>query len=55
MTELTAEERKTRAEYFRKWRAENRDKVSEYNRRYWAKKTAERKDREEHAETKDKP
>ena len=24
-------------EYFRKWRANNKDRVKEYNRRYWQK------------------
>jgi len=27
--------RKTRAEYYRQWRAKNPDKVREKNRRYW--------------------
>lgn len=41
---LTAEERtiiEARRAYQRKWRAENKDKVKEHNRRYWLKKAAE--------------
>ena len=32
----------TRKEYYRKWRAANKDKVRQHNRNYWAKKAAER-------------
>ena len=38
--ELTQEEREARSRYFREWRAKNRDKVREYNRRYWQRRTA---------------
>lgn len=27
--------KQARREYFRKWRANNKDRVKEYNRRYW--------------------
>jgi hypothetical protein len=30
-----------RKEYYRKWRAANKDKVKQHNRRYWEKKAAE--------------
>ena len=30
-----------RKEYYRKWRAANKDKVKQHNRNYWAKKAAE--------------
>ena len=32
---------KVRNEYARKWRIENRDKMREYQRRYWEKKAKE--------------
>lgn len=41
---LSVDERvmiETRRAYQRKWRAENKDKVKEHNRRYWLKKAAE--------------
>lgn len=31
---------KARKDYFRAWRSQNRDKVREYNLRYWAKRAA---------------
>ena len=34
-------------EYYRKWRAANPDKKREYNRRYWAKKAAQKEKGEE--------
>lgn len=43
-TPLTAEEKATRAAYFREWRAKNREKVKLYNQRYWQKKTAQGKE-----------
>ena len=41
---LSAEERaeiEARRAYQRKWRAENKNKVREHNRRFWLKKAAE--------------
>ena len=35
-----------RREYYRQWRAKNKDRVREYNARYWAKR-AERMAREQ--------
>lgn len=29
----------TRKDYFRKWRGKNRDKIKDYNRKYWEKKS----------------
>lgn len=49
-TPLTAEERATRAAYFREWRARNREKVKLYNQRYWQKKTAQGKERDDATE-----
>lgn len=39
--ELTDQAREARREYMKNWRAENRDKTREYQRRYWAKKARE--------------
>lgn len=38
MEKLSADALARRREYIRKWRAKNRDKVREYNLRYWAKR-----------------
>lgn len=43
-TQLTAQEREIRAQYFREWRARNKEKVKLYNQRYWRKKTAQKKE-----------
>lgn len=43
-TPLTAEEKATRAAYFREWRAKNREKVKLYNQRYWQKRAAQAKE-----------
>lgn len=32
--------RKERLEYYREWRAKNKDKVREHNRRYWERRAA---------------
>ena len=31
---------KARREYYKKWRAANKDKVAQHNRKFWAKKAA---------------
>ena len=36
-TELTPEELQARREYFKKWRAKNKDKQKIYQKKYWAK------------------
>ncbi len=44
LNSLSSEERKeieARREYQRKWRAANRDRVKQHNRRFYAKKAAE--------------
>lgn len=48
MVELTLEERARaeRREYFRQWRAKNKDKVKENNRRYWEKRAAKKAEAE---------
>lgn len=47
MATMTLEERaaEERREYFRQWRAKNKDKVRENNRRYWERR-AEKKARQ---------
>lgn len=40
MDELKERAAQERREYQRKWRAANKDKVREINRRYWLKKAA---------------
>lgn len=39
LEERAAEERR---EYYRKWRAKNKDKVRENNRRYWERRVAKK-------------
>ena len=48
MVEMTLEERarEERREYFRQWRAKNKDKVKENNRRYWEKRAAKKAEAE---------
>lgn len=41
-----AEERR---EYYRQWRAKNKDKVRENNRRYWERRAAKRAQAEQEA------
>ena len=38
--------RDERLAYFRQWRAKNKDRVRENNRRYWEKRALERQQRE---------
>lgn len=38
---LSEEALKKRREYFKRWRQEHRDRVKEYQARYWAKKAKE--------------
>lgn len=38
MQALTEKARRARNEYMRKYRAKNKEKLREYNRRYWEKK-----------------
>lgn len=52
MEKLNTDALARRREYLREWRAKNRDKVREYNLRYWARrvereaKTAEQAERQ---------
>lgn len=39
-----------RREYFRQWRAKNKDKVRESNRRYWERRAAKRNDEDQEVE-----
>ena len=40
--DFDAEVKAARREYFKAWRAANKDKVREHNRRYWEKRALER-------------
>ena len=40
MNELEQKAKELQAEYHRKWRAENKEKVAAINKRYWKKKAA---------------
>lgn len=46
LEERAAEERR---EYFRQWRAKNKDKVRENNRRYWERRAAKKAQAEQEA------
>ena len=35
---------KARREYYKKWRSNNKDKIKEYNKRYWEKKALKNKE-----------
>ena len=37
---MTEDAKQKRREYYKKWREKNREKVKEYNVRYWSKKAA---------------
>lgn len=41
--DIEALAREMKREYFRKWRAANKDKVKENNRRYWEKKALKKR------------
>ena len=41
-TQISEMARAERLEYFRKWRADNKDKVKESNRKYWERKATKR-------------
>lgn len=49
LEELAQEERLS---YFREWRAKNKDRVKENNRRYWEKKALERQRQQHESEEK---
>ncbi len=40
-TTLEKKVKDARNEYFRNWRKKNKDKIKEYNNRYWEKKAKE--------------
>ena len=45
MTEMMSQEaKKSRNEYYRRWRAANPEKVKEKNRRYWERRAAREKE-----------
>ena len=47
MSVLTPEAQKAKNEYLKTWRAKNKEKVSEANRRYWEKKAKTYEEREQ--------
>lgn len=47
MVKLTQEARKARNEYLKTWRANNKEKVSAANQRYWEKKAKTYEGREQ--------
>lgn len=55
MNDFTESAREARREYMREWRAKNGDKIRESNRRYWERRATREKERDSHAETKNKP
>jgi hypothetical protein len=40
---LSEQAREARAAYFREWKSKNKDKVREYNRRFWERKAGKNK------------
>lgn len=54
MEKLNQEAIALRREYLRNWRAKNRDKVREYNARYWAKRLEREAKAAEQAEHQEK-
>lgn len=50
MNILEDEAKKLQAEYHRNWRAKNKDKVRETNKRYWLKKAQKSKEEKEKEE-----
>lgn len=53
MTEIEKKAKELQADYHRKWRAKNKEKVAAINKRYWKKKAAaliEREKQENEAE-----
>ncbi len=40
-----------RREYHKQWRAKNKDRVREYNRRFWEKQAAKQQEAEKQSET----
>jgi hypothetical protein len=46
-SKLTKKAAEVKREYFRKWRAANKDKVAAQNKRYWEKKAAEKNSEED--------
>lgn len=51
---MTAEAKSARAEYYKRWRKNNPDKVKAMQERYWEKKCAEFKAEEEAAQRESK-
>jgi len=47
MEELNAKAKELQREYFKKWRAQNKDRVKEINKRYWLKKAKSEAERGE--------
>jgi hypothetical protein len=51
MNNLSEEARQERAEYFRKWRAENKDRVKKINANYWEKRAKKRNESETYSKS----
>jgi hypothetical protein len=49
--QMTEEAKAAKREYYRAYRAKNREKVREANRRYWERKAAKRREEAEHEQT----
>lgn len=47
------EVREAQREYFRAWRAANKDKVREHNRRYWEKRTLKQQQEQKEQKSED--
>ncbi|MBR0351669.1 MAG: phosphatase [Oscillospiraceae bacterium] len=47
--QMSNDAKEARREYYRKWRAKNKDKQSEYTRRYWERKAEHEKGVQEDA------
>jgi hypothetical protein len=52
--ELSPEAQVAKREYFRKWRAANKDKVAAQNKRYWEKRAAKQIDNTDNTYKSDK-
>lgn len=50
LVETIRQAKNLRREYLKEWRAKNKDKVKEYNQRYWLKKAAELQEKQKESE-----
>ena len=47
---MTKQAQELKKEYYRKWRAENKEKVAEYQRRHWERKALQQEAKQQEAE-----